>query len=210
MSDEDAFLAGIRGQPQDDLRRLVYADWLEEQDTDECRAKAEYLRLEIHIHTLPDDHPQRDGLILHLRGLAERLPLGWKAAVAKVPIENCNVRWRFQCPKKWDQLEAGMNPHVRFCTACRREVHYYPTVQHARIAAERSGHCVVIDLGVMRRSGDMDMLRGPPELDMDVIRTMGVMLPPDDFNPGAPGDDTAPSSRPGFFRRVWRRMTGGK
>src|SRR3954471_14846923 len=101
MTEESAFLAGIRAEPKDDLRRLVYADWLEEQPDDLCRAKAEYLRLEVHVSGLPDDHPERDGHILKLRAVAERLPVEWKTAVAKVPIENCNVRWRFQCPKKW-------------------------------------------------------------------------------------------------------------
>jgi uncharacterized protein (TIGR02996 family) len=206
MTEEDALQTGIREHPLDDLRRLVYADWLEEQGTDDCRAKAKYLRLEVHIATLPDDL-ERDGHVLTLRDLAERLPLDWKTAVAKVPIENCNVRWRFQCPKKWDQLEAGMNPHIRFCTACRREVHYYPTVQQARFAAERSGHCVAIDLGVIRTPGDMDLLRGPAELDVELIRTMGVVAPPEDFNPAAPGHTPEPPE-PGLLRRLWRRLTG--
>src|SRR5215211_3965646 len=39
MSDEAAFLAAIRANPDDDAPRLVYADWLEEQ--------AEYIRREI-------------------------------------------------------------------------------------------------------------------------------------------------------------------
>jgi uncharacterized protein (TIGR02996 family) len=42
MSDEAAFIPGIREHPLDDLRRLVYADWLDERGRSE---QAEYLRL---------------------------------------------------------------------------------------------------------------------------------------------------------------------
>ena len=35
-ADELAFLAAIRAAPEDDVPRLVYADWLEEHQTDEC------------------------------------------------------------------------------------------------------------------------------------------------------------------------------
>jgi uncharacterized protein (TIGR02996 family) len=205
-TDDAAFLAGIRAEPKDDLRRLVYADWLDEQQTDECRAKAEYLRLEVHVSGLPDD-PQRDEHILKLRDVAEGLPIEWKAAVAKVPIENCNVRWRFQCPKKWDQLEETLSADVRFCSACRKDVHFCRSVEAAREMAETKGHCVAIDLGVIRKAGDMDMLRNPPELESEEEYIMGD-FGPDDFNPGARGNPE-PAPQPGLLRRLWRKLTGG-
>lgn len=210
MSDESAFLAGIRAEPKDDLRRLVFADWLEEQSSDECRAKAEYLRLEVHVSSLPDDHPERDGFILKLRAVAEGLPVEWKTAVAKVPIENCNVRWRFQCPKKWSELEV-IDPrleYLRFCTACRKDVHFCRTVEEARELAEARGHCVAIDLGVIRKPGDMDMLRNPPELDSEELPMFIGEPTADDFNPGAPGFTPPPPAQPGLLRRLWRRLTG--
>lgn len=207
MSEEAAFLAGIRVQPKDDLRRLVYADWLDERGDGDSRAKAEYLRLDVHVSGLADDHPERDDHILALRNLAERLPLDWKAAVAKAPIENCGVRWRFQCPKKWDRLEETRTPEVRYCTACRKDVFFCDSVEKARRLAETLGHCVVIDLGVRRKAGDMDLLRGPAELELEPMMTMGIIAP--DYNFGATGY-TAPesSARPGLFRRLWRRLTG--
>lgn len=208
MNDDDAFLAGIRAEPQDDLRRLVYADWLEEQTTDECRTKAEYLRLEVHVSNLPDEHPERDGHILKLRELAEGLPIEWKTAVAKVPIENCNVRWRFQCPKRWSELEhvdVAELSDLRFCSACRQYVTYCGSVEEARRIAESTGNCVAIDRAALRVPLDMAMLRSPPELDASI--TMGVLAMPDDFNPGAPGF-TPPPANPGLLRRLWRRLTG--
>jgi uncharacterized protein (TIGR02996 family) len=47
MSDEAAFLAAIRANPDDDASRLVYADWLDEQGGASNEARAEYIRLEI-------------------------------------------------------------------------------------------------------------------------------------------------------------------
>jgi uncharacterized protein (TIGR02996 family) len=205
MTDEAAFLAGIRAEPKDDLRRLVFADWLEEQPDDLYRAKAEYLRLEVHVSGLPDDHPERDGFILKLREVAEGLPIEWKTAVAKVPIENCNVRWRFQCPKKWSELEETRSPDVRFCTACRKDVTYCNSVEEARRIAEEVGACVAIDLGVIRRDRDMNMLRNPPELETE---QMDGMLMGGDFNPGAPWFTPPPPANPGLLRRLWRKLTG--
>lgn len=207
MSDEAAFLAGIRAEPKDDLRRLVFADWLDERGDDESRLKAEYLRLEVHISGLADDHPERDGLILQLRDMAEPLSVEWKSLVAKVPIENCNVRWRFQCPKRWSELEATADDGKRWCTACRKEVHYCASVEYARSIAENYGQCVAIDLGVIRRARDMDMLRSPPELESETLDIDGMLV--GDFNPGAPGVADPPAvDRPGLLRRVWRKLTG--
>lgn len=205
MDQEAAFLTGIRAEPKDDLRRLVYADWLEEQGTDECRAKAEYLRLEVHVSGLADDHPERDGYILKLRAVAEGLPIEWKTAVAKVPIENCNVRWRFQCPKKWSELEETRSPEVRFCSACRKDVFFCDSVDKARRLAEEVGACVAIDLGVIRRDRDMEMIRDLGEVE---VEEFDGMLAGDDFNPGAPGFAPPPPANPGLLRRLWRKLTG--
>jgi uncharacterized protein (TIGR02996 family) len=208
--DESAFLDSIRAEPKDDLRRLVFADWLEEQSSDECRTKAEYLRLEVHVSGLPDDHPERDGFILKLRGVAEGLPIDWKSTVAKVAIENCNVRWRFQCPKKWSELEQVVGTgvmDVRFCTACRQYVTYCNSVEEARQRAESTGGCVAIDRSALRQPLDMAMLRSPPELDSDI--EMGEFAV-DDFNPGVMGHFPPPPGPPGpsFLRRLWRKLTG--
>ena len=206
MSDESAFLAGIRADPKDDLRRLVFADWLEEQSDDLCRTKAEYLRLEVHVSSLPDDQPDRDGHILKLREIAEALPFEWKTAVAKVPIENCNVRWRFQCPKKWSELEETRSPEVRFCSACRKDVHFCDSMEMARRLAEVVGACVAIDLGVIRRDRDMDMLRNPPELETEEWE--GMLSGDIDFNYAAPTPiSEPPPAQPGLLRRLWRRLT---
>jgi uncharacterized protein (TIGR02996 family) len=50
MSDTEAsLLAAIVESPEDDLVRLVYADWLSEQPDEAARARAEFIRLEIEM-----------------------------------------------------------------------------------------------------------------------------------------------------------------
>lgn len=204
MNEEAAFLASIRAHPRDDLRRLVYADWLDERGTDEARVKAEYLRLEVLIRGLADDHPERVGSILKLRDLALTLPLGWKAVVAKVPIERC--AWlRDQCPKRWDQLEVRSDDWTRLCTTCQEIVYFCPSVEDAWQEAEGLGRCVVIDPGERREAGDMDPIRpapGPDAVPVDEITL------PDDFIPAAHPPAPPPPPQPGLLLRLWRRLTG--
>ena len=44
-----AFLAAIRAAPDDDLPRLVAADWLDEMETDEAAERAEFIRLQVEL-----------------------------------------------------------------------------------------------------------------------------------------------------------------
>jgi uncharacterized protein (TIGR02996 family) len=59
MSDEAAFLSAIRSNPDDDLPRLVYADWLDETGDP---ARAEFIRTQIELAKLPDHDPRYRGL----------------------------------------------------------------------------------------------------------------------------------------------------
>ena len=45
MHDEADFLSAIRQTPADDTARLVFADWLDEQDDPACKRKAAFIRL---------------------------------------------------------------------------------------------------------------------------------------------------------------------
>lgn len=203
MNEEAAFLASIRAHPQDDLRRLVYADWLEEHSTDEARLKAEYLRLEVRISGFTDGHPERVGSMLKLRDLTVLLPLDWKAVVAKVPIENC-VGLRDQCPKRWDQLEVRSDDWTRFCTACQQDVFFCASVEQGWEMVEWFDRRVVIDPGERRAAGDMDPIRPVPEPDM--VTASEIALPDDSIPAARP---PAPPPPPGLLRRLWRRLTGG-
>ncbi len=52
----EAFLRTIIAQPDDDLPRLVYADWLDENDDP---ARAEFIRVQCELAHLPDDAERR-------------------------------------------------------------------------------------------------------------------------------------------------------
>lgn len=59
MSDEVAFLKAAQAQPDDDTLRLVYADWLEEQDR---TSQAQFVRLQVRRSQLDLFDPERVGL----------------------------------------------------------------------------------------------------------------------------------------------------
>lgn len=119
MNDEDAFLAAIKSAPNDDLPRLVYADWLDEQG----RPGGEFLRVDCDIARLDpaefeqwelvEDGSREDGmidsapsnpldayywervhLVAKLRGTTRGLDDDWMAAVSRVPIDEINARIR--------------------------------------------------------------------------------------------------------------------
>ncbi len=64
MSDGDALLAAILAQPDEDVPRLAYADWLDETGAEPERARAELIRVQIELHRKPAG--ERD-LALELR-----------------------------------------------------------------------------------------------------------------------------------------------
>jgi uncharacterized protein (TIGR02996 family) len=53
MSDGDALLAAILAEPDEDVPRLVYADWLDEVGDESDRARAELIRVQIELARLP-------------------------------------------------------------------------------------------------------------------------------------------------------------
>ena len=65
MTDE-AFLQAIRENPDDDMPRLIFADWLEDYTQPE---RAEFVRLQVALARLPEDHPARPALQTRERGL---------------------------------------------------------------------------------------------------------------------------------------------
>ena len=78
MAHNDALLAGVIAAPDDDLPRLVYADWLEEAGDGD---RAEFIRVQCRLAAAPGD-PDRAALeareadLLARRGHEWALPLG--------------------------------------------------------------------------------------------------------------------------------------
>ena len=75
-TDETEILRTIRAAPHDDLPRLVYADWLEENGRAE---RAEHIRLQIAAETCGDDEPRRAALLRRERQLWRKFAGEWRA-----------------------------------------------------------------------------------------------------------------------------------
>jgi uncharacterized protein (TIGR02996 family) len=119
MSNDAAFLAGIRAAPDDNTPRLVYADWLDEQG----RPGGEFLRIDCEIADLdPAEFERREQeraklreegvidsappdtmdtyywrrvhLVAKMRCATRGLDEDWMAAVSRVPTEEINARIR--------------------------------------------------------------------------------------------------------------------
>jgi len=54
MSDGDALFATILARPDEDVPRLAYADWLDEFGDERDRARAELIRIQIEIASIPE------------------------------------------------------------------------------------------------------------------------------------------------------------
>jgi uncharacterized protein (TIGR02996 family) len=128
MTAEDAFVAAILAAPRDDVPRLVFADWLEEQGN----ARGELLRIATELEALERTDPPLD-----LRGrLARARRIGrlsrrwrevirpehqsWLAHLHRGPLQ-CDGVPDGKCPGSWAQLPPEPDrPFSRYCRTCIR------------------------------------------------------------------------------------------
>jgi len=66
--------------------------------------------------------------------------------------------FEFVCDKRWDEMATTDNGAVRLCDACKQAVHYCDTITEARQHAQQ-GHCIAVDLGIIRRPDDLSRPR---------------------------------------------------
>lgn len=180
MHEEDDFLRKLLDDPADETARLVYADWLDERGDPASRDKAHFLRL-----TVRSRQPRRPKRIdEQLQELAAKLDTDWLTVVSRLRVENCRTRrltdakldehrrqFSFLCDRTWDEMTPTADAAVRHCEACDRNVHYCDTIVVARRHAAH-GRCVALDLGVIRRPGDLFprrvMIRG--RINIELVR----------------------------------------
>src|SRR5438874_13842040 len=74
VSAADAFLRAILDNPDDDLPRLIYADWLDEHGE---AARAEFIRVQIERARLPADNGRQDALAAREKNLLIRHGPEW-------------------------------------------------------------------------------------------------------------------------------------
>ncbi len=151
MHDEAGFLSAIRQTPADDVARLVFADWLDEQDDPACQPKSAFIRLELRMAEAPEQSLNRVRWANKLQKLAAQLDPAWLAVVSHPKLEACRMRFPFECPKQWAHLNPTDDPKVRFCDTCKENVHYCDTLQEAQ-SHTANGHCVAMALPLLRHS----------------------------------------------------------
>jgi len=171
-----------RGDPRAEYLRLQ-AELTGVEPRDRRRAMLEDRRLEIHVAVDPrrylswleqiggsraeceaiDDalldmeraDLRRGDMRVRLDELRRQTDPGWQALLDRPPVENCEVRFKFRCPKQWQNLARTDDSQVRFCAGCRKNVYYCVTIAEARNHASR-GHCVAVNSGQQRSRGDLE------------------------------------------------------
>jgi uncharacterized protein (TIGR02996 family) len=162
------FLQSVLAEPKDDALLKVYSDWLEEQGDPASALKAEFLRITVTPPAGKGGKKKRDR---RLQQLAADLDTDWLAVVSRMKIENCGKKretaplphlFNYLCDRRWEDLQTTGEIAVRHCEGCKENVHYCDTITEARNHA-RKGHCIAVDLGVIRRDGDLrigDLMMG--------------------------------------------------
>jgi uncharacterized protein (TIGR02996 family) len=80
MSEEAALLGAIRDNPDEDTPRLVYADWLQENDQVE---RAEFIRLQCEAVRMPRDSQERGLMLGRATVLKEKHNSAWFGSLEK-------------------------------------------------------------------------------------------------------------------------------
>jgi len=166
MNEAD-FLQIIHSGPKDDTTLLIYADWLEEQSDPVSMAKAEFVRLTVIQSVRTGTTGQRKVRRKRLQQLAAALDTRWLAVVSRLAIESCQgkardksqrphlITFEYRCDRRWEDLRTTDDKAVRFCDSCQHNVHFCDTITEAREHAW-AGHCIAVDLGVIRRKEDLE------------------------------------------------------
>jgi uncharacterized protein (TIGR02996 family) len=93
MNHQSAFQEAIRAEPDEDVHRLAYADWLSEQDEVALRDRGDFIRVQCALARLDGDDPAVPGLIERAGQLLDRYRGAWTdgafAAWLKHPPKQC-------------------------------------------------------------------------------------------------------------------------
>src|SRR5262249_2970540 len=158
MPEEDAFILAILASPRDDAPRLVFADWLEERGD----ARGEFLRILMRLETLSEKEAPAQmkaklarvreiaALRQRLRALRDVVPLDWGLGLTGGWIEHCNmVGFGVKCPRRWELMSESVDPEIRRCGHCSREVWFCWSASDVHEAL-CSGHPIVKALAMDR------------------------------------------------------------
>jgi uncharacterized protein (TIGR02996 family) len=151
QSPEDiAFIRALLSAPHDDAPRLRYAVWLDEQNTDDSRNAAEYLRLLLKYQQTTSN----EELQIALWKLERRLPKPWLTAIDVSRIELCYAAPHSNCPERWELLRPTKDPFLRCCDQCGNDVRYCLSLGEAALFSI-GGRPVVLPSTAPRQKDDI-------------------------------------------------------
>lgn len=144
--DERPFLNKAFDHELGDDDRILYAKLVEEKDPE----RAEWLRLEVALHSRATDDP---AVLARFLELARKIGFEYANTLLRNTIMNCGsegakkeaprVRFAFACPKRWQTLAPTEAGSVRFCQHCKEHVYHCDTAAEAAARA-RAGQCIAI------------------------------------------------------------------
>jgi uncharacterized protein (TIGR02996 family) len=92
MEQDRIFLEAIRDDPEDDLHRLAWADWLDDHGQS---TRADFIRAQVCLARLPEADPRRDALEDEADDLLAQHEPGWAEGVAELGV--LEWQWRRGC-----------------------------------------------------------------------------------------------------------------
>lgn len=104
----------------------------------------------------------RQPIPARLQELAATFDPKWLAVVSDPQIEGCgkstgrflSLRFDFICDKTWADMKRTADEKVRHCEMCGKNVYFCDNLADAREHSQE-GHCIAVDLGIIRRDGDL-------------------------------------------------------
>ena len=63
--------------------------------------------------------------------------------IGNATIQNCDVKFKFQCPQEWLRMTPKNDEKIRFCSTCQQNVHLCETAEQAE-SLGRNGLCVAL------------------------------------------------------------------
>src|SRR5262245_25571067 len=100
-TDERALLQAIWDDPEEDVPRLVYADWLEETGEPARLARAEFIRVQIEKTLVDEFDPRREELTAREQGLLVRFGDVWRGRLATIVHHPTHVFFHRGFPEAW-------------------------------------------------------------------------------------------------------------
>jgi uncharacterized protein (TIGR02996 family) len=118
QTEAEAFLQRIRAYPDDDAQRLIFADWLDEEED----ARGQFIRVQLALAELPADHPERVDLVRAERELLAAHREEWETPFRGLAT-GCVFRRGFVDEVKVESKQFLRSAHELFTAAPVRHVH---------------------------------------------------------------------------------------